>query len=76
LANAIERAGTLEREKLREAIATTNMMTVRGPIRFKENGTAIIRYGFRQWLNGKNLQIWPKEVAVGELRLASPWDKR
>jgi branched-chain amino acid transport system substrate-binding protein len=76
LANAIERAGTLDREKLREAIAATNMMTVRGPIRFKENGTAIIRYGFRQWLNGKNLQIWPKEVAVGELRLAPPWDKR
>jgi branched-chain amino acid transport system substrate-binding protein len=76
LANAIERAGTLDREKLREAIAVTNMMTVRGPIRFKENGTAIIRYGFRQWLNGKNLQIWPKEVAVGELRLAPPWDKR
>jgi len=76
LANAIERAGTLDREKIREAIAVTNMMTVRGPIRFKENGTAIIRYGFRQWLNGKNLQIWPKEVAVGELRLAPPWDKR
>ena len=76
LANAIERAGTLDRQKIRDAIAVTNMMTVRGPIRFRENGTAIIRYGFRQWLNGKNLQIWPKEVAVGELRLAPPWEKR
>ena len=76
LANAIERAGTLDRDKIRDAIAVTNMTTVRGPIKFRENGTAIIRYGYRQWQNGKNLQIWPKDVAVGELRLAPPWDKR
>ena len=76
LANSIERAGTLDREKIKTAIAATNMMTVRGPIRFRENGTAIVKYGFRQWQNAKNLQIWPREVAVGDLRLAIPWDKR
>jgi branched-chain amino acid transport system substrate-binding protein len=76
LVNSIERAGTLDKEKVRDAIAATNMMTVRGPIKFKENGTAVIRYGFRQWQNGKNVQIWPKEVAGSELRLAPPWDKR
>ncbi len=76
LMKAIETAGTLDREKIRNAIGKVEMMTVRGPIKFRENGSAVIKYGFRQWQNGKNVQIWPKEVAVGELLLAPPWDKR
>ena len=76
LSKAIETAGTLDREKLRSTIGKVEMMTVRGPIKFRENGSAIIKYGFRQWQDGKNIQIWPKEVAVGKLLLAPPWDKR
>ena len=76
LTKAIETAGTLDREKLRNTIGKVEMMTVRGPIKFRENGSAIIKYGFRQWQDGKNIQIFPKEVAIGELRLAPPWDKR
>jgi branched-chain amino acid transport system substrate-binding protein len=76
LVKAIETSGTLDREKLRTTIGKVEMMTVAGPIKFREDGSAIIKYGFRQWLDGKNVLIWPKEVAVGELRLALPWDKR
>jgi branched-chain amino acid transport system substrate-binding protein len=76
LAKAIESAGSLDREKIRSAIGKVEMTTVRGPIKFRENGSAVIRYGFRQWYNTKNIQIFPKEVAIGELRLAPPWDKR
>ena len=78
LAKAIETAGTLDREKLRNTIGKVEMMTVRGPIKFNPNGSAIIKYGFRQWQDGgsKNVQIYPKEVAVGQLKLAPPWDKR
>jgi branched-chain amino acid transport system substrate-binding protein len=76
LAKAIEMAGTLDRETLRNTIGKVDMMTVRGPIKFRENGSAFIKYGFRQWQNGKNVQIWPKEVASGKLLLAPPWDKR
>jgi branched-chain amino acid transport system substrate-binding protein len=76
LAKAIETAGTLDREKLRSTIGKMDMMTVRGPIKFRENGSAFIKYGFRQWQDGKNVQIWPKEVAAGQLRLAPTWDKR
>jgi branched-chain amino acid transport system substrate-binding protein len=76
LAKAIEMAGTLDREKLRNTIGKVEMMTVRGPIKFRENGSAIIKYGWRQWFNGKNVLIWPKDVAVGEFLLAPPWDKR
>jgi len=76
LAKAIETAGTLDREKIRSTICKVEMMTVRGPMKFRENGSGIIRYGFRQWFNGKNVLVWPKDVAVGELLLATPWDKR
>ena len=76
LAKAIETAGTLDREKLRSTIGKMDMMTVRGPIKFRENGSAFIKYGFRQWQDGKNVQIWPKDLAAGQLRLAPPWDKR
>ena len=76
LANAIERAGTLERNKIRDAIAATNMMTVRGPIRFREDGTAVIKYGLRQWQEGRNVLIWPKDIARSRLLPAPPWDKR
>jgi branched-chain amino acid transport system substrate-binding protein len=76
LAKAIETAGTLDREKIRSTIGKVEMMTVRGPMKFRENGSGIIRYGFRQWFNGKNVLVWPKDVAVGELLLATPWDKR
>jgi branched-chain amino acid transport system substrate-binding protein len=76
LAKAIEMAGSLDRETLRNTIGKVDMMTVRGPIKFRENGSAVIKYGFRQWQNGKNVQIWPKEVASGSLLLAPPWDKR
>jgi hypothetical protein len=72
---AIE-TGTLDREKLRNTIGKVEMMTVRGPIKFKENGSAYIKYGFRQWQDGKNVQIYPKSVAISEPRLAPPWDKR
>lgn len=76
LAKAIETTGALDREKIRNTIGKVEMMTVRGPIKFKENGSAIIRYGFRQWQNGKNVLIWPKDIATGGLQLAIPWDKR
>ncbi len=76
LANAIERAGTLDRQKIRDAIATTDLVTVRGPIKFRSNGTAIIRYGLRQWQNGKNVLVWPPEATKNKVMLAPPWDKR
>jgi branched-chain amino acid transport system substrate-binding protein len=76
LAKAIETAGTLDRETLRNTIGKVEMMTVRGPIKFRENGSCHIVYGFRQWQNGKNVLIWPKDVATGKLLLAPAWDKR
>ncbi len=38
LANAIERAGTLDHQKVRDALASTNITTFYGPIKYAANG--------------------------------------
>ncbi len=64
LANALTRAGALDREKLRAAIAATDITTVEGPVKFRPDGTGIILSVFVQWINGKQELIWPKESAT------------
>ncbi|MEJ2719030.1 MAG: amino acid ABC transporter substrate-binding protein [Deltaproteobacteria bacterium] len=76
LAAAIKKAGSLDREKIRNALAATNMMTVKGPVKFRPNNTAVVVYGLRQWQNGKQQIIWPPDIATAKLLLAPPWNKR
>lgn len=76
LANAIERAGSLDRKKIRAALVTTDMVTVRGRVRFQADGQGIVLYGLSQWQNGKLNVVFPREVAIAPFLLAPPWDKR
>ncbi len=76
LVNAIERAGSLDREKIRAALVATDMMTVKGRVRFKSDGEGIVLYGLSQWQNGKLNVVFPPEVATAPILLAPPWDKR
>ena len=79
LADALQRAGTLDREKMREAIAATNMMTIMGPMKFKPNGRGDGKYlqTMNQWQNGKDELIWPKDQASAPLMYPMPpWNKR
>lgn len=72
LANAIERAGSLDREKIRDAMAATNMMTVEGPVRFNPDGTGQQGIVAIQWLNGKQELVWPKEFATKPFGYPAP----
>ena len=72
LAEAITRAGSLDREKIRDAIATTNMTTVVGPVRFRPDGTGEVKVFFQQWLKGKQELIWPKEFATAQFGYPAP----
>ncbi len=65
LADAISRAGALDREKIRDAVVVTNMVTVPGPVRFRQDGTADISGVFIQWQKGNQQLVWPKEFARG-----------
>ena len=62
LAAAIEKAGTLDTTKIRDAIAATDMMTVMGKIKFRPNGTLIDPCpAVVQWLAAERRLVWPKE---------------
>jgi len=76
LAAAAARGGA-DREKLRDAIAATDMTTVVGPVKFRPDGTGIVQSVFLQWLNGKQELVWPKESATAPLAYpAPPFGKR
>ena len=72
LAAAVARAGSADREKLRDAIAATDMTTVIGPVKFRPDGTGIVQSVFLQWLNGKQELVWPKESATAPLAYPAP----
>lgn len=82
---AIERAGTLDRKAIRDAVSQTDMMTVAGPIKFSDQGWAeekIVCVG--QWMGGdikivhadKYGKKFPNEVPVTPLQWAPPWSER
>ncbi len=72
LANAIEHADSLDREKIRGAIAATGMTTVVGPVRFNPDGTGQVRAVLVQWLDGMQELVWPKEFATKPFGYPAP----
>ena len=71
-AAAVARAGSLDREKVRDAIAATDMTTVIGPVKFRPDGTGVVQSVFLQWINGKQELVWPKESATAPLAYPAP----
>ena len=72
LADAIARAKTLDRDRIRNAIAATNTTTVVGPVRFRPDGSGDVKVFFQQWLKGKQELVWPKEFATAPLGYPAP----
>jgi len=72
LADAVGRAGAVDRDKIRDAIAGTNMTTVVGPVRFRPDGTGEVKVFFQQWLKGKQELVWPKEFATAPFAYPAP----
>ena len=77
VANAIERAGSLDRDKIREALAQTDMMTVGGPVKVRPNGTFELNVYLCQWQKGAYVPVWPKKYAVAAPIFPIPkWSER
>lgn len=72
LAAAIEEAGTLDRDAIRDAIAATDMETVIGPVTFNEDGTGNVVTALLQYQNGRPELIWPEEFATAEFVYPAP----
>jgi branched-chain amino acid transport system substrate-binding protein len=66
--DAFERAGSLDKEKVRDAIAATDMKTFYGNIKFSENGNNIAKpMVLRQIQDGKYNVVAPSEFASHKL---------
>ena len=84
LKDAIERAGSLDPDKVVAAIEQTDMMGVYGRIRFDPKTHQIIpavdpKEGavgtIFQWQDGKRVVVFPKSIATGKIELP-PWMKQ
>lgn len=80
--DAIEKAGTLNKDALRSALEKSNLPAVRGVIRFDENHQVIYGYDpnksvlgcWVQWQEGKRVCIFPQAAATSEIKMP-PWLK-
>jgi branched-chain amino acid transport system substrate-binding protein len=80
LKDAIERAGTLDKDALIAALEKTNLPAVRGTIRFDENHQIIYGYDpktsvlgcWAQWQDGKRVCVFPDVAATGKIKIP-PW---
>jgi branched-chain amino acid transport system substrate-binding protein len=66
LAAAIEKAGTLDRDAIRDALAATNMETVIGPVTFNADGTGNVLNPLVQWQGGKMELVWPLDQKTAD----------
>jgi len=82
LKDAIERAGTLDKDKLIASLEKTNLPAVRGTIRFDKNHQIIYGYdpktsvlgSWIQWQDGRRVCIFPEAAATGTIEMP-PWLK-
>ena len=72
LAGAVESAGSLDRDAIRDAIAATDMDTVIGPVTFKEDGTGNVITAVLQVQNGRPELVWPAEFATADIVYPAP----
>lgn len=70
---AIEQAGTLETEAVRQELLDMDIMTFYGAINFDETGKNVAHaMGAGQILDGKFQVIWPPEAAVADFVFPDP----
>ncbi len=78
LVEAIRRAGSLDGQKIREALLKTDVTTVYGGFKVDQDGFQISHKMVTfQWQNGKKVIVWPDGLAAGKGRFPTPpWNQR
>jgi branched-chain amino acid transport system substrate-binding protein len=81
LADAIKRAGSTDSDKMVDALEKTDWVGTIGRVQFygkNDQFTHTIKYGkglitglMLQWQDGKQISVWPKEIAKGQLKFPS-----
>jgi len=73
---AIEKAGTLDSAKVRQAVLDNEFETVNGKVKYDKDGVAIFTSTASQWWNGKQMTVYPFNWSKYKIKLAPPWNKR
>ncbi len=76
---AIEAAGSLDKDKVRDALAALDYDSFYGKIKFNEQGMNVYKpmAVMQNYTDGNLYTVWPKEAAVKEfLYPFVPWDQR
>ena len=78
LLEAVKRAGSLESEKVRDAILKMDLHTVFGAFKVDRDGFQIAhKMLLSQWQGGKKVIVWPEELASSKPRFPTPpWSQR
>jgi branched-chain amino acid transport system substrate-binding protein len=78
LLEGIRRAGSLDGEKIRDAILKMDFHTVFGAFKVDRDGLQIAHKTLIfQWQDGKKVIVWPEELAPGKPRFPTPpWSQR
>ena len=78
LVEAIKRAGSLDGEKIREAVLKLDINTVYGGFKVDPDGFQIShKMVMFQWQEGKKVIVWPDELAAGKALFPTPpWTRR
>jgi len=72
LADAIERAGSLDRDAIRDAVAATDLQTVVGEVKFNSDGTSNVSSPILQYQNGSAELVWPLEFKTADFLYPAP----
>ncbi len=76
LADAIKRAGTLDRNKIRDAIAAADTTTVQGPVKFRTDGVGITPVAIMQWQKGVSQVIYHEKFTTSPILIMPKWNER
>lgn len=75
--DALERAGSLDRDTIRDALNTTDMLSIFGNIRFNERGQNHHPMLVTQVIDGQFVTVYPPEVAARPPIYPAPsWNER
>ena len=78
LFEGVKRAGSLDTEKIRDAIARLDSPTAFGAFKADRDGVQVAhKMVLFQWQDGKKAIVWPEELAADKPRFPTPpWNKR
>jgi branched-chain amino acid transport system substrate-binding protein len=78
LTDTVQRIGSLDSDKLREALLPLKTKTVLGDFAVDERGYQTAHKAITiQWQNGQQVVVWPDDVTSGKPRFPSPpWSQR